>query len=163
METEETYVAPIAPSPLILTTEGQSYLVTAGKWATFLGVLGFIFSAIILLFALSVGSIIARVATLQPFNPMLGQLAGFGGFITGFYILLDLVNFFFALYLFQFGQKVKAGVSFQDPLHLAAGLGKLKSFFTLWGVVTIVAIVLNVVAVIGVVIFVTQLASAFQH
>ncbi len=159
METEEIYVPPASPSPLILTPEAQSYLLTAGKWATFLGILGFVFCGLFALFALSIGTILTAASTQMPFNPGLQMMAGFGTGITVFYLLIDLLYFFFALYIYQFAVKIKAGINFSDSAHITAGLGKLKSFFKLWGIVTIVIICVYVLAIIGFVVFAATMAK----
>jgi hypothetical protein len=41
METEEIYVQPGGEPQLILTQQAQGYLQQAGKWAIFLGIVGF--------------------------------------------------------------------------------------------------------------------------
>lgn len=162
METEETYVSPAAPQPLILTPEAQSYLLSAGKWATFLGILGFIFCGLFFLIAISIGTIFSKMAEAMPFNPGLKMMAGFGGAVTVFYLLIDLLYFFFALYIYQFATKIKAGINFSDSTHLTAGLGKLKSFFKLWGIVTIVIICVYILAIIGFVAFAATMAKGLQ-
>jgi len=154
METEETYVAPLSPNNnLILTPEAQSYLLSAGKWATFLGILGFIFCALFSLVAISIGTIFTKMAEMMPYNPGLKMMAGFGGGVTIFYLLIDLLYFFFALYIYQFATKIKKGINFSDSTHITAGLSKLKSFFKLWGIVTIVMICIYVLAFIGFIAF----------
>jgi hypothetical protein len=148
METNETFEQPIAEPGIILTLEAQSYLRESGKWASFLGILGFIYCAFILIFAFFAGSIFSKAAEVSP-NSMSLLLAGMGGFITFFYILIDVVYFFFSLYLYQFGDKIKRGIMFTDTAHVTAGLGKLKSFFKLWGILTIIMLCLMVLAIIG--------------
>ncbi|WP_114938986.1 DUF5362 family protein [Mucilaginibacter endophyticus] len=165
METPvETYEAPLTPkNELILTPEAQSYLLTSGKWATFLGILGFIFCGLFLLLALSMGTIMSKVASMQPYNPATAMMAGMGGGITVVYVLLDLLYFFFALYLYQFATKVKAAINFSDSIHLTAGLKKLKSFFKLWGIVTIVIIALYVLGIICVIAFAASMGAAMHQ
>jgi hypothetical protein len=47
-----------APEPgIVLTLEAQGYLVEAGKWAYFLGIMGFIATGFILLCAFFIGTI----------------------------------------------------------------------------------------------------------
>ena len=147
METNETFEQPIAEPGIILTLEAQSHLREAGKWATFLSILGFIYCGIILIFALFAGTIFSKAAEVSP-NGMSVLLAGMGGFVTFFYILIDLIYFFFSLYLYQFGDKIKRGIMFTDTVHVTAGLGKLKSFFKLWGILTIVMLCLIALMVI---------------
>jgi hypothetical protein len=161
--TEETYKSPLAPdNNLILTPEAQSYLLSAGNWASFLGILGFIFCGLYLLFALSIGSIITKVAEMQPYNPAAAAMIGMGSGITVFYVLTDVLYFFFALYLYQFAIKVKAGINFSNSTHITTGLRKLKSFFKLWGIVTIVAIALGVLGLVCIIAFAATIGNAMH-
>lgn len=164
METtvEETYQSPQIPNNLILTPEAQSFLLSSGKWATFLGILGFIFCGLFLLFALSVGTIMTKIAEFQPGNPAAMMMAGMGGGLSVVYILIDVLYFFFALYLYQFAVKIKAAINFNDNFHLTAGLGKLKSFFKLWGIVTIVILALYAIGIICFIAFAASMASAMH-
>ena len=92
METSETFEH--APGPGIsLSFEAQSYLREAGKWAVFLGILGFIGSGLILLGALFVSTFLALMAQYQP-SP---YPAGIGSAISFVYVLIAVFNFFFAL------------------------------------------------------------------
>lgn len=159
METDESYITPPGSTEIILTAEAQSYLLSAGKWATFLGILGFIFCGLFALLALSIGTIFSKMAETMPYNPGLKIMAGFGGGVTIFYLLIDLLYFFFALYIYQFAVKIKAGVNFKDTAHITAGLGKLKSFFKLWGIVTIVFICVYVLAIVCFVVFAATMAK----
>jgi hypothetical protein len=143
METTETEaITGSVPAPaLILNFQAQSYLRLAGKWANFLGVLGFILCAIILVISFFVGGAMGKIASITP-GAGSAIFAGMGGMITGAYILIDIVYFFFALYLYQFGSRIKTGLRFSNEAEVTIALGKLKSFFKIWGVCTIVAICL---------------------
>lgn len=161
--TVETYKAPLAPdNNLILTPEAQSYLSSAGKWATFLGVLGFIFCGLFLLLAVSMGSIMTKVAAMQPENPAMAMMAGMDTGITVVYILLDVLYFFFALYLYQFATRVKAALKFSDSIQLTAGLKSLKSFFKLWGIVTIIIIALYALGMVCLIAFAASLGAGMR-
>jgi hypothetical protein len=152
------------PTPqhvLVLNFEAQSYLREAGKWANFLGVLGFIFCAIILVVSFFVGGTMGSMASITP-GAGSAIFAGMGGLITAVYIFVDIIYFFFALYLYQFGSRIKKGISFSNNTEVARALGKLKSFFKIWGVCTIVAICLYVLIFI-IVIAVGVGASSFMH
>jgi hypothetical protein len=159
METPDNsgYVTPGPEREMVLNQEALYYLQQAGKWATFLGIVGFIFTGLILLGALSAS---ALVAVFQRINPMIG--AGMAGGIAVYYIVIAAVYFFFSLYLYQFGSKVKQGIGFGDTVLVTAALGKLKSFFKLWGIMTIVAFALMVVIIICAIIFAATFASAMH-
>lgn len=140
METNEAF-DPLGPSPTFsIDHEAQSYLGEAGKWAAFLGILGFIACALILIAAFSFGAVFNRMQQVMP-GPQAMILSGLGGVMTVVFILIDVLYFFFSLYLYQFGSNIKKGLTFYDSNHVTTGLGKLKSFFKLWGIVTIVVLI----------------------
>jgi hypothetical protein len=106
METTENFVDPGAG--LVLTPEAQTYLRESGKWANFLGIVGFVLCGFILIGALFAGAMMATMAKLAPATGPAGILASMGGgFIAVIYLLIALIYFFFSLYLYQFGSKIK--------------------------------------------------------
>lgn len=151
METTEPYVQPDAEPGIVLTFEAQTYLAEAGKWASFLGIVGFIGCGILLLVAFFAGNIFSRMAEISP-SPMAVGFAGMGGFITVFYVLIDVLYFFFVLYLYQFGNQIKKGIFFKDAAQVTGALGKLKSFFKLGAITTIIFLCLYALLIIAVVI-----------
>jgi len=140
MEATENEQASIPPPVLILDAEAQSYLQEAGKWAKFLAIMGFIFCGFILILAIFIGTVFSVISKFSP-NPAVSALpAGVGAFMSFFYILIDVLYIFFPYYLLQFANKIKRGIMFSDSASVTAAVGKLKSFFKLWGIVTIVAV-----------------------
>lgn len=148
MDTTQTGTQPPPPpSPdlaLILTREAQTYLREAGKWASFLSIVGFIFCVFILIMALMIGTTSTIMSRVMPYNS--GLPVGIGGsFVSILYILIDILYFFFPLYLYRFASRVKKGIVFQDPAHVTRATDSLKSFFKLWGIVTAIAVVTYVI------------------
>jgi hypothetical protein len=141
METEDNYVQPIGGPQLTLTQQAQEFLQQAGKWAIFLGIVGFIFTAIIAIGALSVGTLITYLATI---NPLMQVPAGMGIILTVVYLLIALLFFFYSLYLYQFGSRIKKGMYLNSEEETTLAFSKLKSFFKLWGIITIVIILFYV-------------------
>ncbi|MDO3641163.1 MAG: DUF5362 family protein [Mucilaginibacter sp.] len=153
METTDSFeMADAAPS-ISLNYESQTYLRESGKWAAFLGIIGFIFTGFIAIAALFAGTMMATLSRLQPDNPGAAIMSGMGGFITVIYLLIGLLYFFFSLFLYQFGSRIKKGIMYADQMHVTAALGKLKSFFKLWGILTIVILCLYALIIIGAIIF----------
>lgn len=155
MDTTETEVQS-TPSPapgLTLTPEAQYYLKEVGKWANFLGIVGFIICALFLLVAVCIGAIFSIIAR---FSPVYSQIpSGVGGILSVFFILLDVLYFFFPFYLYQFAGRIKKGLLLTDTDQVTQALSKLKSFFKLCGIVTIVmlciyALEIIVFAIIGI-------------
>lgn len=141
METEDNYVQPIGQPQLNLTQQAQGFLQQAGKWAIFLGIVGFIFTGLIAIGALSVGTILTFLART---NPLMQLPAGMGIVLTIVYLLIALLFFFYSLYLYQFGTRIKKGMYLNSEEETTLAFSKLKSFFKLWGIITIIIILFYV-------------------
>lgn len=83
--------------------------------------------------------------TMAAMNPLLAGAAGMGGVVTAIYLLLAAVSFFFALYLYQFGDRIKKGITYSNLEDVTSALGKLKSFFKLWGIFSIIYIAFMII------------------
>ena len=147
METNETTGQTAPETGLSLTFEGQTYLREAGKWAGFLGIVGFVMCGLLLIAALCVGTIFSVLGRISPAYAEMP--AGVGAVFAVILILIDVLYFFFALYLYQFSARIKKGIVFNDQFHVTQSLGKLKSFFKLAGIVTIVAICLYALEIVA--------------
>src|ERR1700743_775698 len=142
METNEAAGQSAPDAGLSLTFEGQTYLREAGKWAGFLGIVGFILCGLFLILALFIGTLFS---TLGQLSPAYAEMPAYVGTIYAvFLVLIDVMYFFFALYLYQFSVRIKKGIVFTDQFYLTQALGKLKSFFKLAGILTIVIIALYI-------------------
>lgn len=139
---------------LLLLQDAQIYLREAGKWAKFLGILGYVLTAIILLAGVGVtfvgSSINTTSASVLPF--------GIGPFLGIMYIIAGIFYFVFSNYLYKFGKGAINGVEFQDAIQISVGLGKLKSLFKFWGILTIIMLAIYALALIGIVA-----GAAFMH
>lgn len=146
--------APKQAEGLILSEDAQYYLLIAGKWARFLGIMGFIGTAFVAIMALFMGAFMSAMSQFSP-----AARAGFPtGLFSVIYIIIAVFYFFASMYLYQFGVKVKEGVNFGSAEYVTDGLGKLKSLFKLLGITTIVVLSLYILIIIGVVIFASQMA-----
>jgi hypothetical protein len=156
METNENTEHTAPETGLALTFEGQTYLREAGKWAGFLSIVGFIFCGLFLIIALFIGTIFSFLGQL---SPAYAQLPTFVGVIVAIVLILfDLIYFFLSLYLYQFSSRIKKGIVFTDHFHLNQGMGKLKSFFKMTGIITI--IFLSLYALEFIVVLIAGIASA---
>jgi hypothetical protein len=160
METNET-VEHADPGPgLVLTFEAQGYLREAGKWAYFLGIIGFIFTGFIVLAAFFAGAMFTMMAKLQPDAAI---PAGIGGFMSFLYILIAVFYFFFSFYLYQFGYRIKRGLMYNDVKEVTNATGKLKSFFKMWGITTIVILCFYVLVILIFIVIGVGAASLMHH
>jgi hypothetical protein len=145
METTETFEQAFPSPGLLLTVQAQSFLQQAGKWAVFLGIMGFIGSAFVLIIALFAGTIVTILT--QAF-PNAQGLGGMSISLTIIYLCIALISFFFALYLYQFGTGIKKGILLANPGLITVASEKLKSFLKLWGITTIVVMAVDVLMII---------------
>ncbi|HWZ14908.1 MAG TPA: DUF5362 family protein [Mucilaginibacter sp.] len=153
MDTNDAIEQTVPEPGIVLTLEAQSYLLEAGKWAYFLGIVGFIMTGFILLCAFFVGAIFSLMTKYQPATTP--YPAGVGGVMSFLYILIAIFYFFFSFYLYKFGNRIKKGIGYNDALEVGSALEKLKSFFKLWGITTIVilafyALMIVIVVVVGI-------------
>jgi hypothetical protein len=113
---------------------------------------------VLLLAAFFVGAIFSLMAGYQqtPYP------AGMGGIVSVVYIVIAVFYFFFSFYLFQFGSRIKKGILFTDAGGISNGLGKLKSFFKLWGITTIAILAIYALIII-IVIVIALTTSSLLH
>ena len=148
IETNDPLI-PAEPKGIILTEEAQYFLHQSGRWARFLGILGFIGTGFLLLFGLFFSAITSLIPSYQAAAGMTGAFSGFMGF---FYIIIAVFYFFVSRYLYQFGDRIKSGIEFSNSGQVTDALGKLKSFFKMVGITSIVFIALYIVIIIGAII-----------
>jgi len=123
--------------PLIVTEDVRSYLYDMSKWTKFLSIIGFVFTALIALFAFGSSAFVSILATYSPENP----LAAMGsGFLTVYFLVMALLYFYPSLLLFKQSNAVKKAVLYGDQESLSTAMLNLKSFFKFWGVLMIVLI-----------------------
>ncbi|UKT64789.1 DUF5362 family protein [Pedobacter mucosus] len=124
---------------LIVSEEMRSYIYDITKWTKFLSIVGFVFSAMLVLISLSVGALLSSNPEL---SKQLGPLAAGGSTIlTIIYLIMALVFFYPSLLLSKFSKKSKQGVLFGDQESLNDAILNLKSLFKFWGIAAIIIIV----------------------
>ncbi|WP_443939708.1 DUF5362 family protein [Pedobacter sp. MW01-1-1] len=130
---------------LIVTEEMRSYIYDITKWARFLAVVGFVFSAFLIIGSFGIGALISG-------NPQMSTQLGFLGsagsvIVTFIYLALGLLYFYPSLLLFRVANRGKHAVLFGDQENLNIAMRNLKSLFTFLGVLTIVIIVVYILLI----------------
>ena len=111
-----------------LDEQGSYYLKEAAKWARFLGIMGYVFMAIMLIAGLVIGF-------------LLPEVSGMPGFAFAIiYIIIAAVYVYPIIQLHQFGAKAKTATLHNDAASFNASLKCLKNCFLYIGVVTIITI-----------------------
>jgi len=160
MGTNQTFEQSAPTTPLILTDEARGYLKAAGSWANFLGILSIIIGTFFLLTAVFANVLLPALP--GAFPGYKDMPAGVVAIVCVAVVLFDILYFFFAVHLFQFGRRAKKGILFNDSAHVTQAMARLKSFFKLWGIVTIVILCLFGLEVLFLVIENVGVA-AMQH
>lgn len=140
---EETEQA--SPQPqLIVSEEMRSYIYDTTKWAKFLAIVGFGFTALIVISAFSIGSSIS-LSPQQGTLMSIGSLSPWG--LTLIFLAYALAIFYPSFLLFRYATKAKIGVLYGEQASLDEALGKMKSLFKYWGIMTILFLVFYAVAI----------------
>lgn len=133
MEQEITNTNAEMEAKLCITPAGNSYLKTSAKWATFLAILGFIGSGIMVFVAL----LMLIISPISKLSSTLGLPMSLLGVV---YLLLAIFYFFPAYYLYNFADKTKIALDTNNQDVLDDSLKNLKRMFKFIGIMTIVLI-----------------------
>ena len=140
-------------SDLQVDTVIQQHLTDSAKWARFLAIVGFIFSALIFLvglFGLFSADTSPRrrsyfeTTSSRDFSPI---------FSAAIVIVISLVWFATSLYTFRFADKMKTALANSDQYSLNDSFANLAKNYRLMGIVTIVYLVLVLLAIFAGVAF----------
>lgn len=135
---------------LIVTEDMRSYIYDMAKWANFLGIVGFVISAFLLLAALTVGPTINANPEMAK---MLGQLGAMDGTtISIVFLFYGLLIFYPSLLMVRYAMKAKQGVLYGEQENLNEAMNRLKSLFKYFGILAIVFIGLYVVTLFSAVL-----------
>jgi len=126
------------PEVLIITEDIRSYIYETAKWANFLSIVGFIFTALMVLCTFAVGAFMSlmdnAMGAANPYAPL-----GTAG-LTVILLFCALIYFYPSLLLFKYANAAKKAVLFADQATLSVAMSKMKSFFKFWGILMIVAL-----------------------
>lgn len=125
-----------------------NYLSEAARWGRFLAIIGFIYCGFMVIFGLFFSTVMRMMPTVGD----TGMSAVSNGFLGVFIIILSLVMFFPALYLWNFSSKIRKAFSNNDQPLLTESLKNLKSFFKFYGIILIVVLSFYALALIAAII-----------
>ena len=146
MDTDLTEPGNTSGGSLVLTEQILAYLNETRRWAKFLAIMGFVGVGLIVILALSIGSLVNFISSLSP-TPL-----PFPAFLlTVVYLFVALLYFFPVLYLYRFSTKMELALARKDQRELKSSFENLKSVFKFLGIMTIVVLSLYALAIIGVV------------
>lgn len=130
-----------------LSSEDKGYLETAAKWSKFLGIMGFIFTGIIVLAGFAMFALGNSMSSAFPSNsPFSGGMFGTG--IGILYLLLAAPYFFISLYMYRFATKTQAALYSSNDAGMTEAFKNLRNYFRLMGILVAAILVLYLVALV---------------
>jgi hypothetical protein len=140
---------------LHLDQQSVNYLNEAARWSRLLSIIGFIYCGLMAIVGLFFGSMMSRMMP-----GMGGPEANLSGvanvFVSFLVILMALILFFPAYYLFSFSSKMRRALRNNEQSELTDSLKNLKSFFKFYGIIVIIVLSLYalmlIFAIIGVMV-----------
>lgn len=136
------------PLTLIVTEDIRSYIYETSKWTKFLSIVGFVFTAFMVIAAFGVGAVVSSMGD----APQMAPFRAIGGAgITIIYLLFALMYFYPSLLMYKYSGAAKNAVLYGDQPSLSVAMSKMKSIFKFWGIVTIILIAVYVLAIVFVI------------
>lgn len=124
-----------------LSSMDKDYLKTAAKWAKFLGIMGFIFTGIIIFAGLMMFTMGSYMMSSFPSNT---NFSGgmFGAGLSFLYLMIALPYFFISLYMYRFSTKTQAALHSSNDMLMTEAFKNLRNYFRLMGFFVVAVIVL---------------------
>jgi hypothetical protein len=132
--------------PLIVTENMRSYIYETTKWASFLAIVGFVFTGLMVVSAFTVGSVMSTNPNLTALFGPAATLSPIG--FTVLFLAYAFAIFYPSLLMFKYAQKAKLGVLFGEQVSLEEATSKMKSLFKYYGIVTIILISLYIILIV---------------
>ncbi len=132
---------------LIVNEEIRSYIYEIAKWANFLAIVGFVFTGFMVISAFTVGAVINSSPQLLTMADSLGSIASI--VFTIMLLIMAFAIFYPSLLMFKYAAKAKLGVLYGEQASLDEAMGKLKSLFKYWGILTIIYLAVYLLIIIS--------------
>lgn len=139
---QDTYAPPksnLTPSSSTDIDELLPPLMETKPWVRLCSILGFIFTAFILLGALGILAAGSRVT---------GPLASMGSGVAVLYILMAVFYFVPSLYLFKYASAIATANETRNTNDITRALGTQKSFWKFVGIVAAISLILMVIGIV---------------
>jgi heme/copper-type cytochrome/quinol oxidase subunit 2 len=125
-----------------------NYLNEACRWSRFLSIIGFIYCGLMVIAGLFFGSLMGRLIPAMSGDAGMPAMIS-GGFFSFFFILMSLIMFFPAFYLYNFSTKMRRALNNNDQPLLTDSLKNLKSFFKFYGIIVIIVLSFYALALVA--------------
>ncbi|MDQ1095534.1 MULTISPECIES: DUF5362 family protein [Chryseobacterium] len=132
---------------LRIDASSKLFLAEAGKWTTFLAILGYIGIGFMILAGIMMISLGNSAGMYGKFFPM-----GSGLILGSTYLVLAGLYFIPINYLYRFGSNMKTAISSNNQASLTRAFEYLKSHYKFIGILTIILIGLYILIIIAAII-----------
>lgn len=135
---------------LQIDASGKAHLSEAATWARFLAIIGFIFLVLMVFYGFwmvtMMDSVMGELGGGIYGNDM---LSGAGTMIAVLYLVIAIIYFFPLMFTLRFANKMKQALATNDQVVLNDSLKNLKITLRYLGILTIIALVFVIIAVLG--------------
>jgi len=122
-------------------TSTQRSLASAGTWARFLAILGFVFIGLILiLFAVAGAGAIGALEKVMPFD-----MAAMAGLLIVVVLIVCAVIGVLCYLLIRGANLTKKGIITNDQAVFNAGLASYRTYFMLYGILSVISFLINLI------------------
>lgn len=121
-------------SDLHIDPVSHTHLRETSKWAKFLGIIGFVISVLLVIFALFAGTFMSKMPDPSGTG---AAMMGAGAFAVIF-VIAAIIYFILSLYLYRFAVKMKVALDSTDQESLASSFQNLKITYRILGIIVIV-------------------------
>ena len=155
---------PGPPDNLLVNPEIKNYLAEAARWARFIGIVGYVFTGLLVVGAFFVGAFMNFIAKNAPADASNAPFnSGVFSVVMGIYFLLiALIYYFPSRYLHQFGVNTLKALHQHEQISFTQAFSRLKSFFKFFGVFTLIVLVLYGVGLLFLLVFGTMMGNSTQ-
>jgi hypothetical protein len=155
---EQTEVSASPLFGLTIDNTGKNYLSEAARWARFISIVGFIFLALFVVLAIFGGAFLSQM--FMKSSNMYGNEMG-GSFAIGiviYYLIVAFIGFFMYLFLYRFGNKMKAALATNNQDLLNGSFLNLKLLYRYLGIIMIIGLAFVVIGLLVGIVGVATLA-----
>ena len=149
---------------LLVNPEIKNYLAEAARWARFIGIVGYVFTGLLVVGSFFVGAFMNFMANRAPAtegpNPFSSGV--FSVVMGAYFLVIALIYYFPSRYLHQFGVKTLKALHHHEQISFTQAFSRLKSFFKFFGVFTLVVLVLYGLGLLFLLVFGTMMGNAGQ-
>ena len=133
---------------MVINESVKADLLCSAKWAKFLSIVGCVCVVLLIILGIVTLTVMSAMTGSNAF-PALPGMGGLQAVLGIYYIILAALMIYPIIKGFQFANGVKKACLTGNEAELARGISGLKSILQFWGVLTIIALVIYGLFIVG--------------